>query len=133
MNLQGITAGLVGAVNTPVAATIWPSNGYTTAGDGTQIPAYLAPVALQVQSQALQYDDLKQLDGLNIQGERRAVYMQGNWNGVVRADQKGGDILGFADHPGGPVRYWLVALVAESWPDWTKVICTLQKDQSAPA
>lgn len=126
MNLQGITAGVIGVVNPLVDAQISASTGYITQADGTRTPTYATPVDLKVQVQALQYNDIVQLDGLNVQGERRAVYLQGDWNGVVRADQKGGDLLSFPDHPGGPARDWLVVFVFENWPDWTKVAVTLQ-------
>lgn len=128
MNLHGIVAGAVAAVNPHITAQILASDGYTTSPDGTQVPQYLPATDIKIQSQALQYNDIVQLDGLNIQGERRAVYLPGDWNGVVRADQKGGDLLRFPDHKGGPVRTWLVVLVLENWPDWTKVAVTLQDD-----
>lgn len=126
MNLHGIASGAVGAVNPPIAAQILASTGYGKAADFSQVPTYAAPADVQVQVQALQYDDIAQLDGLNIQGERRAVYLNGNWDGAIRADQKGGDLLKFPDRKGGPIRTWLVVFVFESWPDWTKVAVTLQ-------
>jgi len=126
VNLQGITAGAVSAVNPFITGQIKASQGYATAADGSQQPGYANPVDVQLQVQALQYNDIVQLDGLNIQGDRRAVYLQGDWDGVIRADQKGGDLLMFPDRKGGPVRTWLVVFVFENWPDWTKVAVTLQ-------
>ena len=67
---------------------------------------------------------------MNIQGIRRAVYVNGAWNGVARSDQDGGDLLVFPEHPGGPNKTWLVVLVAEQWPDWCKLIVTQQTDAS---
>ena len=63
---------------------------------------------------------------MNIQGERRKIYLNGNWNGLVRADKKGGDLMQFPEYPGGPVRTWKVAMALEQWPDWTTLALTLQ-------
>lgn len=125
MNLHGIVAPYIGAVNPQVPVTIRFSIGNTTAADGTQIPSYSAPVAMQAQIQALTYRDLQQLDGLNLNGTRRGIYLYGDVQGVVRVSQKGGDLVTFPD---GSV--WLVALALETWAGadggWCKVAATLQ-------
>ena len=129
MNLSGLVQGIVGAVNPMIQAQVLASNGYTTAADGSRTPAYNPAATIMIQVQALTYTDLVKLDGLNIEGERRAVYLNGDWHGVVRVDQKGGDILQFADEPGGTVRRWLAAYVLENWggsSGWTKLAVTLQ-------
>ncbi len=90
------------------------------------MPAYAAPVSVQVQMQSLTYQDLQQLDGVNIQGERRAMYLNGDWNGLVREDQKGGDLITL---PNGTI--WLVAQVLENWCDlngWVKLCVTRQNN-----
>ncbi len=125
MNLHGIVTPAISAVNPLVAATLRRSNGYTIAADGTQIPAYTDTV-IMVQVQALTFSDLQHLNGLNIQGVRRAVYLNGSALGVVRNLRVGGDLMIFA--PGALVEgtTWLVAHVLEEWPDWYKVAITLQ-------
>lgn len=128
MNLHGIVAGVTGAVNPLISAQALASQGYTKSADYSQVPAYADPVTLTVQVQPLQTPELQHLDSLNIQGERKAVYLPGTWNAVARVDGEGGDLLKFPDRPGGPARTWLVVLVLESWPDWTKVAVTLQVD-----
>lgn len=121
MNLHGLVAPAVGAVNPLVTVTIKPSAGYTTAADGSRVPAYGPSITAQGQLQALQYNDIYQIDGLNLQGVRRKLYLNGNWNGVIRVDQKGGDLVVLPD---GTV--WLVAFVFEYWPDWCSLAITLQ-------
>jgi len=125
MNLHGIVAPAIGAVNPFVAATYRRSIGYTIGGDGTQVPSYVdLPVSLQVQ--ALTFTDLKQLDGVNIQGVHRAVYLNGAAMGVVRNIEAGGDLIVF---PGGTLpegNVWLVTHVLERWPDWSKAAIALQ-------
>lgn len=124
MNLHSIVAPYVAAVNPWVTATLRRSTGYTTNADGSRTPTYASARAVWVQMQALQYNDIAQVDGLNLEGERRAFYLNGNWDGVERADNRGGDLITLAD---GSV--WLVALVLENWAfadGWVKVAATRQ-------
>lgn len=124
MNLHGIAAGAVAAVNPPQMGSVRVSAGYTTNPDGTRTPAYLAPVSVPIQIQAMTYSDLRQTDGLNLNGTRRAMYLFGDIEGIVRDQNKGGDLITLPD---GSV--WLVALVLEQFgagPDWTKVAVTRQ-------
>lgn len=124
MNLHGLAAGLVGAVNPFVTATLQVSTGYMTDAAGKQTPTYAAPATVSVQVQALTYKDLQQLDGLNLQGTRRAIYIAGVVQGLVRATRQGGDLITITS--GESAGVWLVAQVIEAWPDWTKVAVTLQ-------
>jgi hypothetical protein len=76
------------------------------------------------QIQALTTRDLRQMEGLNTQGEMRSIYVSGTLNGVVRVLLKGGDLVIFPD---GTV--WLVSLVPEPWSTtagFTKAVITLQ-------
>jgi hypothetical protein len=113
------------------------STGYTTADDGTQVPIYGAPVAMQAQIQALTAGDLRQINGLNLNGTKRGIYLFGDVQGVVRVAAKGGDLITFVDAAGGfpPGSGWLVALALETWNSadggWCKVAATLQTDGAA--
>lgn len=128
MDLHSIVSGAIGTVNPFILASIEMSSGYTTTASGKQVPAYFPAINQLIQVQALQYNDIAQLDGLNIQGERRAIYLEGFWSGVIRSDSKGGDLLTFPEYPGGALRTWLVVQVLEHWPDWSKLAVTLQDD-----
>lgn len=129
MNMHGIVASMIGAVNPLVVGSLLESNGYTTDAAFKQVPAYKTPVDVKLQIQALAWKEIQQLDALNVQGERRAVYIYGSqWNAISRVDQRGGDLLIFPEVPGGTPRTWLVVLVLEKWPDWVKVAVTLQDD-----
>lgn len=125
MNLHALVSGYIGAVNPFITAVVQSSTGYTTGPTGSRTPTY-AISQVQIQRQELTYNDLVKLDGLNIQGERRKIYVNGFYAGVIRADQKGGDIFTFPEFPGGPSRSWLVAFVFEAWPDWCSLALTLQ-------
>lgn len=124
MNLHNIVGSCVAAVNPWITAQYKQSNGYTTSADGKRVPAYLAAVSVQIQMQAMTYKDLIQTDGLNINGERHAMYLNGDERGIDRSANRGGDIITLPD---GSV--WLVAQVLENWygtDGWTKLCVTKQ-------
>jgi hypothetical protein len=124
MNLHQIASGYISAVNPMLTVAVKRSTGYTTGNDGTRTPTYAPVVNMAAQVQALQYNDIIQLDGLNLTGERRAIYINGNWEGVIRADGRGGDIITFPD---GSV--WLVVFLFENWQSqdgWVKLAVTRQ-------
>jgi len=130
MNLHGIAAGYVSSVNPMVPCVVRISTGSSPNADYSDTPSYAAPVTIMGQVQSLTYRDLVQLEGLNLQGTRRAIYLLGDVEGLVRKDNKGGDLITM---PNGNV--WLVAQVLEEWlhdagnpnePGWVKVAATLQ-------
>jgi len=121
VNLHGVVSGAIAAINPFISVSIQVSNGYTTNGDGSRSPAYLAAQVVSAQVQALQYTDIMQADAMNIQGTRRKLYINGAINGLVRQTDKGGDLVTLPD---GTV--WKVAFVAEQWPDWCSAVITQQ-------
>ena len=85
------------------------------------MPAYATYADVTCQIQQLTQGDLRRIDGLNLQGVNRAVYLNGAWSGVVRAGAEGGDLFQMVDGT-----MWLVTAVIETWPDWTKIMITQQ-------
>ena len=126
IHVRAMANRLIQQVNQDIVGTwVRSTGGYTTAADGTRTPeTYSKGVLMQVQ--AMTGKDLAHVDGLGIQGVMRSVVMWGDVQGIVRADQKGGDVLQFAERMGGPVRNWLVVSVMETWPTWARVIVALQ-------
>ena len=122
MDLRGIANGVTTTVNPNKTVTVLRSTGYTIGAGRKQVPSYAAPVTGPGQIQALDANDIKQLDGLNIQGTIRAIYLRGALAGVVRPDGTGGDIVQIAG------QNWLVVKVLEGWPTWTKAAIVLQGD-----
>lgn len=120
MNLHGIVSNAIGAVNPHIMAKLFASIGYTTSEDGRQVPRYADARTVKIQMQSLTWKDLQQLEGLNIQGDARAVYLYGNWDGVLRPDKKGGDLLVIG------TERWLTVQSLEQWPDWTKLAVVRQ-------
>jgi hypothetical protein len=124
MNLHGLVAPLVTAINPNVPATLRVSNGtYAVQGDGTRVPSY-TDVAVNAQVQAMSAEDLQQVEGLNIQGVLQKVYLYGEADGVVRPTAKGGDLIIISS--GVFAGTWLINQNMEQWPDWCSCACTLQ-------
>ena len=127
MDLRGLANGVTTTVNPNQTVTVLRSTGFTTGAGAKQVPSYAAPVSGPAQIQALDADDIKQLDGLNIQGTIRAIYLRGTLAGVVRPNQTGGDLVTIAAPAPVALRgTWLVVKVLESWPDWAKATIVLQ-------
>lgn len=120
MDLRTIANGVSSTVNANTTVKLLRSNGYTMGAGRRQVPGYAAPITGPAQIQALDGDDLRQLDGLNIQGTIRAIYLRGALAGVIRPNEVGGDIVQIAG------QNWLVVKVLESWPNWTKAAICLQ-------
>jgi hypothetical protein len=127
MNLHAMTRQAIRTVNPDIVATLRVSTGYTQDASYKSIPTYNDSRAL-IQVQGLTEGDLKVVNGLNLEGVMRSVYMNGNWQGIVRVTQKGGDLIKFPLSGSTIVRTWKIVQVMESWPDWTRVIVMLQDD-----
>lgn len=124
MNLHSRVAGIIGRVNPNQTITVQRSNGFTKNADFTRVPAY-ATTTMLGQIQALTSDELAQVDGLNLQGEKLGLYVNGSLAGVSCTDNTGGDLVTLLD---GSV--WLVVTLAENWKrtaGWTKVALVRQK------
>lgn len=121
MDLRTISNGVANAVNENIFVAVLRSTGYTIGAGQRQVPSYAAPVTGPAQVQALTFTDLKQLDGLNIQGTALSIYLRGALAGVIRPQSQGGDLIQLRGHN------WLVVKVLESWPTWTKACIVLQE------
>lgn len=120
MNLRGIANSATRTINPNVPGIFRIYTGRETLPSGKPSITY-GDVDVDVQFQELSSTDLRQVDAMNIQGILRVAYLNGNFNGVNRPEQKGGDILIVNE------QQWLVVKVAELWPDWCKVIVNLQR------
>jgi hypothetical protein len=123
VNLHGIVAPIISAVNPMITATVKYSTGSVKDPDTfEQVPSYSTVEGARIQVQALTGEDIDHIQGLNLQGVVRAIYLYGDTQGVNRPSQKGGDLVIFNGQT------WLTAIVLETWPDWSKVAATLQMD-----
>lgn len=131
-NLHAIALQVIPAINPQVPATIQFNQGTDIGPDGSVAPTYSAPFPVLAQVQALTFRDIQQIQGLNLQGTRRAIYLFGDVEGLVRVTNQGGDLITIPGPIGGfPANtVWLTAQALETWgitPDgWCKIAATLQ-------
>ncbi len=126
MNLHSIVAPIISAVNPNVPATLQKSAGYQTMADGTQSPIYEDAQSVTAQIQAMTGGDLRQVEGLNLNGTLRKIYLYGHANATVRVSQKGGDLLTIATPTNTYI--YLINQVMEQWDasGWCACCATLQ-------
>lgn len=139
LNLRGIANAAIQSVNPDVIVTIMRSTGSTTDEAGTQTPTY-EPMSARAQVQPTSYNDRNMLDGLNIQGVSRIVYLEGDVTGIIRIDERGGDQIVFPaglmpedapDPVTGKAPIWQVTAVLEAYASgWRKCSVTLQASYS---
>lgn len=80
---------------------------------------------LPSQIQPISTRDLTQLDGINLGGVHWKIYLDGQLDGIVRPELKGGDLIVIP--PG--IRHagtWLVVQVMEQFPDWVCAAIVIQ-------
>lgn len=122
MNLRGIANRSIQSINPNVPIQFYKSTGYTIGAGRKQIPSYANPIDGTGNLQALDNVDLKQLEGLNIQGKIKAIFIYGEAAGSVRPDNTGGDLIKIDG------RTWLVVKILEGWETWCKAAIVLQDD-----
>ncbi|EPY4576201.1 hypothetical protein ACXDKZ_002020 [Klebsiella pneumoniae] len=120
MNLHSIVRSAISAVNPRVEAQIYRSSGPVKNQDYSTSPGFEPPVTMMVQKQALSQEDIRHMDNMNIQGVLVSIWTDGNWCGINRDRQQGGDKFVIGNET------WLVVAVPEVWPDWTRVIACQQ-------
>ena len=129
MDLRTIANAVSNCVNPNIIVRLQTSAGSTLGAAGRQQPQYNPAITGPAQIQALDNVDLKKMEGMNISGSVRAIYMKGNLAGVIRPDSKGGDLITVPAAPGVPALFvglWLTTKVLESWPLWTKICIVKQ-------
>ena len=132
INVRLAANAAIQVVNPDILGTFYASTGFTINAAKKQVPSYAAGVNVRMQVQAVSAAKLQHLEALNIEGVLRAVRMWGNTQGVVRVNQKGGDLLYFPEVPGGAAKVWKVVDVVETWVTWSHVIVNLQTDSAPP-
>ena len=124
MDINGLANPAVECVNPNIPVSIQASTGYTIGAGLKQIPSYAAAVSAFGQVQELSSSDLKQMDGLNIQGVMRKLYLPNPFNAVIRPDSSGGDLITIAG------QIWLNVKVLEQWWNFTTAVIVLQEQPS---
>jgi hypothetical protein len=127
VNLHNIAAPYIATVKPLMLVTLQVSTGSVVQPDGSRAPGYADPIQVWADVQALTYQDMirEESDGLIIQGQKLSFILNGNIEGLIRAQNRGGDLITLPD---GTV--WQVSLVVEHWnepgAEWTKLVATMQ-------
>lgn len=106
------------------------SAGNSIQPDGTRVPAYEAAISLFGQVQPIATRDLRQADGINLNGTYRRIYLYGDVEATIRPTTDGGDLITFPGAvgrlPAGSV--WLTVYPEETWANdgWCAVVAVLQ-------
>ena len=122
MNLHSIASGAIGSVNPFVPVTITRNQGYETAADGSRTPKLKIITGLDGQFQNITAKELQHINGKNLEGDLGIIYLNANYDGVVRPERRGGDVVSING------KCWLVVQVLENWPDWCKLAVCLQNE-----
>ena len=124
MNLRSIANNLTQSINPNKQVIARRYAGMTVGAGRVPIPSYSADESVTVQLQPLSAGDLQHIDGLNIQGIVKSLYVNGDFYSNDRKLNKGGDIFIIDGQT------WLVVDMVEQWNQsgWTRVIINLQVD-----
>lgn len=93
MDLNAIVSPALEGLNPSVVGTVLVSTGSTTAAGGKRTPSYRTVAGVPMRLQPLTYRDLAQVDGLNLNGTKRAIYFPRRVEGIVRPENRGGDLV----------------------------------------
>jgi hypothetical protein len=133
VNWRALANSATSAVNPNVGAKLLISTGYTTNAKFQQVPTY-DNQSVSAQVQPLSSGDLKLLDGLNIQGAQKAIYLNGAALAISRVKKLGGDLIVFPDGTLPEGNTWLTLASLEQWGGtWCKVAAVLQDDIPDPS
>lgn len=120
MNLHRIVRSAIGSINPFIPAIVQVSDGFEIGPGRKQIPKYLPDQPVSIQLQPLSSDDLKHVDGMNLQGLLKSIHVDGNYYGVNREKAIGGDLFIIGSET------WLVIGPLELWPQWSRLLVQLQ-------
>ena len=93
MNLHKIANAAIRRVNPNIPAVLKKYAGETTEVGRKKVPSYLPDQDVIIQLQPLSKEDLQHIDGMNLQGLIKAIYVNGNYFSVQREMEQGGDIF----------------------------------------
>lgn len=128
MNLRATVNTATRAINPNFTATLFISTGNTTV-NFVQTPTYTQST-VQAQVQPMTTGDIRMLEGLDIQGAEKAIYLNGAALAISRIKKLGGDLIVFANGTLPEGNTWLILANLEQWggSTWCKVACRLQDD-----
>lgn len=129
LNVRGIVRAGINTINPDIPIVILQSGGFTVLPGGIQSPAYLQAVSAIAQIQPIPSEELQHIANFNASSVYYDLYIDGDFHGLNRADEKGGDLIYFDGFE------WLVISRTEAFSlssNWTKVRVVQQKTATVP-
>lgn len=121
MNLRAIANGSITSVNPNIQATLKVNTGVTTDDTGRRTSSF-DEETVTIQTQSLSSQELSLFDTLAQQGQFLNVYITGQLHVLRRITGKGADKLVFKAYGENEPTEWLIKSIAESWPNWCRVV-----------
>lgn len=121
MNLRQIANRAITTVNPNIPAVLKLNAGTETDDTGKRV-AKFDEINVKIQPQSLSTNDLQLFDSLAQQGQLLNVYISGQIHALRRLSQQGADKLVFKAFGEKTESEWLIKSVAESFPNWCKVV-----------
>lgn len=121
MNLRQIANRAITTINPNIPAVLKLNIGLETDDTGKRV-AKFDEINVKIQPQSLSSNDLQMFDTLAQQGQLLNVYISGQIHALRRISQKGADKLIFKAFGENEESEWLIKSVAESFPNWCKVV-----------
>jgi len=142
LTVTAVASGVLQPGQTVTGAAVLPATLITSQQSGTPgglgvyllsqiqpVPIVSEPMTTALnmiaQVQPMTWGDLHMVEGLNLTGTRRKIYLSGSMDGVERVHRKGGDLVTIAIG-GVDDGVYLVAQVLEQFPQWVSAAATLQ-------
>lgn len=125
MNLREIANACIQGINPDQTVTWRRSGGYTVLPSGKTVPSYEDTECL-ANVQSLSDQQLRHMNGLNISGVMRSLYLSSNAMGISFRQIRGGDLFIFREFEGVEPTTWKVVNAAETWDNWAHVIVVQQ-------
>ncbi|MBO7714401.1 MAG: hypothetical protein J6S85_12570 [Methanobrevibacter sp.] len=123
MNLHNIVRKAISSVNPDQEITVKVFSGVDNTGTYAVL-TYTETTAI-AQVQPMNSEDIQFINNFNSSSIYKAMYIQGNWSGLNRVTENGGDLIKWND------KVWYVVSVPEGWDataGWTKVLVVAQTD-----
>lgn len=131
MNLRQIANNAITSINPNITSTLRKYAGEGIGAGRKPVPKYYPDQQVTIQLQPVPRGEMQHVDGLNVAGLAKIIYVNGNYFSVNRALEKGGDLFEF--EYAGAKQTWLVVEPVELWPDWCRLLCVLQLGEAQGA
>lgn len=124
MNLHNVVRRAINAINPDQNIVVKVFSGVDNSGTWAQV-IYTSQNAV-AQVQPMNSEDIQFINNFNSSSLYKAMYIYGDWSGLNRVEENGGDLIEWDN------KIWYVVSVPEGWnptAGWTKVLVVAQIDE----